>query len=91
MGILQHLNRGKKDSHVAHDIAQTDASPADKEVNVAYATGTDADNLSLEARDEKEVQAHPDQVTADAQTGVQKAEATALVWPNWALYSVYAW
>lgn len=52
---------------------------------------TDSSRLSLEARDEKEIEAHPDQVTADAAPGVRKAEAAALVWPKWAVYCTYAW
>lgn len=47
--------------------------------------------VSLEELNEKEVQANPDQVTADAALGVQKAEAAALVWPRWALYATYGW
>jgi len=51
----------------------------------------DSDTLSLEARDEKEVQQHPNQLTADAATGVKKAEASALVWSKTAVYLTYAW
>jgi hypothetical protein len=49
------------------------------------------DAKSLEARNEQEVQQHPDQVTADAHIGVQKAEATTLVWGKPALIFTYAW
>lgn len=52
---------------------------------------TDSDNLSLDERNEKEVQQHPDQVTATAQIGQKKAEAAALVWPKSAVYGTYAW
>lgn len=47
--------------------------------------------LSLEAIGEKELEAHPDEVTAHAAIGLQKAEAAALVWPKWAVYCTYAW
>lgn len=47
--------------------------------------------VSLEAQDEKEVNANPDQITAGAALGVQKAEAAALVWPKWAVYATYGW
>lgn len=50
-----------------------------------------ADAQSLEERDEREVLEHPDQITHDAQAGIQKAEATALVWSRKALYSTYTW
>ncbi|KAL1587195.1 hypothetical protein WHR41_04257 [Cladosporium halotolerans] len=49
------------------------------------------DTQSLEARNEKEIQQHPDQVTADAHVGVQKAEAAALVWSKPALIFIYVW
>lgn len=52
---------------------------------------TDSDTLSLEARNEKEVELNPDHVTANAQMGQQKAEAAALVWPKWAVYATYGW
>lgn len=55
------------------------------------ASDNERSRASLEQLDEKEVQARPDQVTADAALGVQKAEAAALVWPKWAVYCTYAW
>jgi hypothetical protein len=50
-----------------------------------------ADDKSLGQRDEREVREHPDKVTHHAQAGIQKAEATALVWSRRALYGTYAW
>jgi hypothetical protein len=52
---------------------------------------TNSDTLSLEARNEREIEQHPDQVTADAHIGVQKAEAAALVWGKPALVFIYLW
>ena len=49
------------------------------------------DTNSLEAQNEREVQQHPDTITADAHIGVQKAEASALVWGKSALIFIYAW
>lgn len=61
-------------------------------VNIHTATPEARANAdALEERDEREVLEHPDQITRDAQAGVQKAEATALVWSRKALYSTYAW
>ncbi|KAK7885129.1 Siderochrome iron transporter 2 [Exophiala xenobiotica] len=54
-------------------------------------TDTDSETLSLEERNEKEIQRHPNDITQDAQLGVKKAEATALVWPKWAVYATYGW
>ncbi|KAI3054129.1 hypothetical protein CBS147353_11466 [Aspergillus niger] len=62
-------------------------------VNVNMATleaQADSNRQSLEQKNEKEVQEHPDEVTGDARAGVQKAEATALVWTKKTLYSTYA-
>lgn len=50
-----------------------------------------SDSESMEERNERQVLDHPDEITADAQIGVQKAEATALVWSRTALYTTYAW
>jgi hypothetical protein len=50
-----------------------------------------ADNQSLNQREEREVLDHPDDITHEAQAGIQKAEATALIWSRKALYSTYAW
>ncbi len=52
---------------------------------------SDSDTLSLEARNEKEIELHPDQVTRGAELGVQKAEAAALVWSRKAVLATYAW
>ncbi|GKZ20201.1 siderochrome iron transporter 2 [Aspergillus brasiliensis] len=54
-------------------------------------SSSDQSQLSLEAQNEKEIETHPDQVTQDAQLGVQKAEAAALVWSKKAVYATYAW
>ncbi|KAJ5153225.1 uncharacterized protein N7482_009703 [Penicillium canariense] len=51
----------------------------------------DVDAQSLEERNEREVHEHPDEITHNAQIGVQKAEAIALVWSKTALYATYAW
>lgn len=53
--------------------------------------GHDSPRISLEAINEKEVRTNPNQVTANAAPGVQKAEAAALVWPKWAVYCTYGW
>lgn len=55
-----------------------------------HQTGS-SDTESLEQRNEREILERPNQVTQDAQPGIQKAEATALVWSSKALYSTYAW
>ena len=52
---------------------------------------TDSDTLSIEEKNEKEVQRNPGQVTASAEAGIQKAEAAALVWSKKTVYCTYAW
>nr|XP_003188889.1 siderochrome-iron transporter [Aspergillus niger CBS 513.88] len=71
------------------------AESQSKEVTSGHDDGifssSDHSQLSLEAQNEKEVETHPDEVTKDAQLGVQKAEAAALVWSKQAVYATYAW
>ncbi|KAF7182820.1 hypothetical protein CNMCM7691_002481 [Aspergillus felis] len=50
-----------------------------------------SDTPSPEEKNEREIIEHPNEITQDAQIGVQKAEATALVWSKTALYATYAW
>jgi hypothetical protein len=50
-----------------------------------------SDIRSLEERYERQFLEDPNGVTQGAQTGIQKAEATALVWTRTALYATYAW
>ncbi|CAK7199567.1 hypothetical protein SEUCBS139899_002248 [Sporothrix eucalyptigena] len=60
-------------------------------VNAIDAIEEISPKLSLEQQNEKEIIEHPDQVTKDAQLGVQKAEAVALVWSKKTAYLVYLW
>jgi hypothetical protein len=65
---------------------------SEKHMNASGTSDSESDsNISLEARDQKEVEVNPNQVTADAQLGVQKAEAAALVWSKKAVYLTYGW
>ncbi|KAJ5885809.1 hypothetical protein N7504_011645 [Penicillium tannophilum] len=64
-------------------VARIQATTGDCQAN--------SDSESLEERNERQVLDHPDEITAGAQIGVQKAEATALVWSRTALYTTYAW
>ncbi|KAL1890436.1 hypothetical protein Sste5346_008264 [Sporothrix stenoceras] len=65
------------DSIDTADAINTDTSPSPR--------------LSLEQQNEKEVITNPDAVTASAPSGVQKAEAAALVWPKTTAFGVYIW
>ncbi|POS68781.1 siderophore iron transporter [Diaporthe helianthi] len=78
----EHEGSPAADAKNEHDVEQ----PSDPE-----AEANSSSRASLEEINEKEIQANPDHVTADAALGVQKAEAAALVWPKWALYATYGW
>lgn len=93
MGVLDMM-RGRNDTRNAQAIAQSKVDQPhvnDSKIPADLSESDSADNLSLEAQNEKEIQQHPDSITVGAQPGVQKAEAAALVWSKPALYSAYAW
>lgn len=84
MSVL-NLVRGRNNTSVAPDLMATeDESPKP--------SGSDSKGRSsLEARTEREIELHPAQVTEGADSGLQKAEAAALVWSKTALVGIYAW
>ncbi|CAJ2508333.1 Uu.00g133590.m01.CDS01 [Anthostomella pinea] len=90
MGFIPTI-RMRKDAVGAPEVGQyDDKHPHEPEPGVT----TDSDpetRLSLEARNEQEVQAHPDQVTQNADIGVQKAEAAAIVWGKKTVWATLAW
>nr|POE53480.1 hypothetical protein CFP56_28702 [Quercus suber] len=94
MGFSFNATRNRRQEHLAAHITQEGAE-ADHEKSqfAADQTGvaSDSDGLSMEERNEKEVQLHPNVVTAGAQLGQQKAEAAALVWSKKAVYATYGW
>jgi hypothetical protein len=69
------------------------AATTEKDVSARTTDNIEAasDTVSLEEKNEREIIEHPNEITQDAQIGVQKAEATALVWSKTALYATYAW
>lgn len=92
MGFLGRSKAPAVDPALAS--VQQDAEKAHHQPTVStdkYDSDATSDTLSLEARNEREIEQHPDQVTSDAQLGIQKAEAVALVWPKKATYVTYAW
>jgi hypothetical protein len=97
-GKMGFLGLSKRSADVpASSPTQQDVEKADQQhqqptvTSDKYDSDTTSDTLSLEARNEREIEQHPDQVTADAHIGVQKAEAAALVWGKPALIFIYAW
>ncbi|GME45020.1 Major facilitator superfamily [Neofusicoccum parvum] len=93
MGVLDSI-RGHKDAHVAEAALQPETEPKTEpktDVDVSHPSASDSDTLSLEARNERELQQHPDEITKEAQIGVQKVEAAALVWSKGTVYCIYAW
>lgn len=83
MGLFRSL-KDRQSSTVSRKASTADNQTSDF-------TDTDSDTLSLEERNEKEVQLNPNQVTQNAPLGVQKAEAAALVWPKAAVWATYGW
>ncbi|GFF46725.1 siderophore iron transporter mirB [Aspergillus lentulus] len=69
------------------------AATTEKDVSTRTTDNIEAvsDTVSLEEKNERKIIEHPNEITQDAQIGVQKAEATALVWSKTALYATYAW
>ncbi|KAL4968093.1 putative siderochrome-iron transporter [Aspergillus stella-maris] len=80
------------DKIIHRDRAPAESVPAEpKGVQERVIPDSDSSDLDLFARNEKEIEQNPDQVTKDAHLGVQKAEATTLVWSKKAVYATYAW
>lgn len=90
MGVFDAFRGRDNQSHIAAAAHEADTAEV-KGTDIAVGTGSDSDNLSLEARNEKEAQLNPDAVTADAQLGVKKAEAAAIVWSKKAVVLTYCW
>lgn len=93
MGVFDVI-RGRKDSQVVEDLAYSESHEPKNLGNVPEnppTSGSDGERLSLEERNERNIELHPDEVTKDAHMGVQKAEATAMVWSMPALIATYAW
>ncbi|KAL1296500.1 hypothetical protein AAFC00_000012 [Neodothiora populina] len=92
MGFLDNLKIRGKTQPVVEPAFTTEESFGQKhETDVDVGTDSNSSRLSLDERNEKEIQAHPDQVTEDAQVGLKKTEAAALVWSKKAVYATYAW
>lgn len=89
VGILS-LIRGRQDSRIVRDVAGPGLDEKDT-TDIGVTSGSDTDTLSIEARNDKEVREHPDQVTGTAQEGQQKVEAAALVWGKKTVWAIYAW
>ena len=92
MGVLDMV-RGRDNTAAVSDLAGTeDHRPKNSSPEENLDTsGSDSDRKSLEARNEKEIELHPGQITEGAQLGIQRAEAAALVWSKKALIITYAW
>jgi hypothetical protein len=88
MGVI-NLTRGRNDRTIVEDLRPTQEVETKTDVNVEQnQLGSDIGNLD---RSEKEIQEHPDEISANAAAGVRKAEAVALVWSKKAVYATYAW
>lgn len=92
MGFLERI-RGHKDA-MAQNADRPDETTQHTNLSGkdgVLTSGTSADSLDLLQRNEQEVIQNGGHVTADAQIGIQKAEAAALVWSKKTVYITYAW
>lgn len=90
MGFIGFTRGRQTEQAVASGNVYTDEKPREF-YSQESAPGSDSDDRSLEAKEEAEVQRHPNQITQNAELGVQKAEAAALVWTKTSLYLTFAW
>ncbi|KAK0927215.1 Siderochrome iron transporter 2 [Friedmanniomyces endolithicus] len=88
MGFIPTI-RLRKNAGVASQVGGFDSDQ--HEPPLRDSSASDSDTLSLEARNEKEVQLHPNEITRHADLGVKKAEAAALVWGKKTVWATYAW
>ncbi|KAL2813200.1 major facilitator superfamily domain-containing protein [Aspergillus cavernicola] len=78
-------------------ISRVDSTPAETQPGESKGPqdcvvhDSDLSDLSIFARNEKEVEQNPGKVTQDAHLGVQKAEAAAMAWSRKAVFATYAW
>lgn len=59
--------------------------------DAAIAFSDDRSELDIIEQNEKEIAEHPDTVTKDAQAGIRKAEAAALLWSKPMLFLIFGW
>ncbi|KAF4959779.1 hypothetical protein FSARC_10629 [Fusarium sarcochroum] len=92
MGVLDRI-RGRSDAPTANPDRPDETFQATNqpEKGGVLDSGTSSDGLSLEEKNEKEVIENGAHITTDAQIGIQKAEAAALVWSKTTVYITYAW
>ncbi|KAJ5565486.1 hypothetical protein N7513_001728 [Penicillium frequentans] len=79
MGSVVDRLKGRKATHTVDDLRPVDETDAQL-----------PHSSSLEASNQKD-ESNADEVTKEAQVGVQKAEAAALMWSKKAVYMIYAW
>jgi len=90
MGIFDKFT-GRTAAGAADGVTATENFERENGKSGNYTSGSDSDSLDLLDKNEKDIREHPDEITASAQPGIQKAEAAALVWSKKAVYATYAW
>lgn len=93
MGILSRIRSGP--SAGSPEIARSGSVTANEKTGatVGDATLVDANQLHQDIKSvpSQDSDNEEELVHTDMQTGVQKIEAMAQVWPKWALILTYAW
>ncbi|KAM0421199.1 hypothetical protein ACHAPT_011091 [Fusarium lateritium] len=92
MGVLDRLPGRSRPDETTQTATETTTQTTDlPKGGGVLGSGTSSDSLSLDEKNEKEVIENGGHVTANAQIGVQKAEAAALVWSKKTVLITYAW
>ncbi|KAM0716124.1 hypothetical protein Q7P37_008638 [Cladosporium fusiforme] len=93
MGVFNGLGSGP--SRAQPELARTRSATGDEKTGtvVDNATVVDPNHLHTDIKSvpSQDSDNEDELVHKDMQTGVQKVEAMAQVWPRWALYLTYAW
>lgn len=92
MGVVDTIRGRDENGRTSKSFLPPDyEDETTKQESPANDTTNNPGEESLEWHDEKEVQAHPDQINPNADIGLQKAEAAALVYTKKVVFGIYAW
>ena len=85
MGVFD-VFRGRQDSQIVEDLHVSEQHHEPKDIQLSEDL---KERNSLEARNEKAIEQHPDEVTENAYRGVKQAEAIMSSWTLRALIFTY--
>lgn len=91
MGFLDTIAGRNENGRMSKPFVPEEDTKEEPIANTIPTVPTDSDNVSLEKRDEREVERNPDTINTKAEAGLQKAEAAALVYGPNTVLAIYAW